>query len=53
MLVGTPAEVTAEIERWLDAGIDSIAIFLPHESEPQTLQLVAEEVIPAIAGRSR
>lgn len=52
MLVGTPAEVTAMIERWLAAGIDSIAIFLPHESEPQTLQLVADEVIPAFAGRS-
>ena len=49
-LVGTPAEVTEKIRGWLDAGIDSIAIFLPHESEEDTLALVAEEVIPAFAG---
>jgi 5,10-methylenetetrahydromethanopterin reductase len=48
-LVGTPAEVVEKIRRWLDAGIDSICIFLPDEQlERETLQLVAEEVIPAL-----
>src|SRR5579871_546896 len=53
-LVGTPGEVVAKIARWLDAGIDSIAIFLPHEEERATLTLVAEEVVPAlVASRGR
>jgi 5,10-methylenetetrahydromethanopterin reductase len=51
-LVGTPAEVVQKINRWLAAGIDSIAIFLPHEAEEDTLRLVAQEVIPAFAGGS-
>ncbi len=48
-LVGTPGEVVEKVGRWLDAGIDSIAIFFPHDSEKETLRLVAEEVIPVIA----
>jgi 5,10-methylenetetrahydromethanopterin reductase len=48
-LVGTPAEVVVKIRRWLDAGIDSICVFLPDEQlERATLQLVGEEVIPAL-----
>jgi alkanesulfonate monooxygenase SsuD/methylene tetrahydromethanopterin reductase-like flavin-dependent oxidoreductase (luciferase family) len=47
-LVGTPAEVVEKVRRWLDAGIDSICIFLPDETlERETLELVAAEVIPA------
>jgi alkanesulfonate monooxygenase SsuD/methylene tetrahydromethanopterin reductase-like flavin-dependent oxidoreductase (luciferase family) len=47
-LVGTPAEVVEKIGRWLDAGIDSICVFLPDEQlERATLQLIGEEVIPA------
>jgi 5,10-methylenetetrahydromethanopterin reductase len=47
-LVGTPAEVVEKMRRWLDAGLDSICIFLPDEElERGTLQLVADEVIPA------
>lgn len=46
MLVGTPAEVIAQVEAWLEAGIGSIAMFLPHAAEPDTLELVAREVIP-------
>jgi alkanesulfonate monooxygenase SsuD/methylene tetrahydromethanopterin reductase-like flavin-dependent oxidoreductase (luciferase family) len=47
-LVGTPAEVVVKIRRWLDAGLDSICVFLPDEQlERATLQLVGEEVIPA------
>jgi 5,10-methylenetetrahydromethanopterin reductase len=50
-LVGTPAEVVAKIRRWLDAGIDSICIFLPDEElERATIELVAAEVIPALRG---
>ena len=30
-LVGTPTEVVEKIGRWLDAGVDSICIFLPDE----------------------
>ncbi len=48
-LVGTPAEVTAKMRRWLDAGLDSICIFWPEpEAEQRTLELVAEAVIPAL-----
>ena len=47
-LVGTPDEVAEKTRRWLEAGVSSIAIFFPGESEKQTLCLVAEEVIPAI-----
>jgi 5,10-methylenetetrahydromethanopterin reductase len=48
-LVGTPAEVVSKVRRWLDAGIDSICIFLPDEElERATIELVAAEVIPAL-----
>jgi alkanesulfonate monooxygenase SsuD/methylene tetrahydromethanopterin reductase-like flavin-dependent oxidoreductase (luciferase family) len=47
-LVGTPTEVVEKINRWLDAGLSSIAIFLPHESEKDTLRAVAEEVVPML-----
>jgi 5,10-methylenetetrahydromethanopterin reductase len=50
-LVGTPAEVVVKVRRWLDAGIDSICIFLPDEElERVTIELVAAEVIPALRG---
>jgi alkanesulfonate monooxygenase SsuD/methylene tetrahydromethanopterin reductase-like flavin-dependent oxidoreductase (luciferase family) len=48
-LVGTPREVADKVLRWVAAGVDAIAIFLPHESEPDTLKLMAEEVIPLVA----
>jgi alkanesulfonate monooxygenase SsuD/methylene tetrahydromethanopterin reductase-like flavin-dependent oxidoreductase (luciferase family) len=48
-LIGTPTEVVDKINSWLAAGIEAIAIFLPHESERETLTLVAEEVIPAVS----
>jgi hypothetical protein len=36
------------MRRWLDAGLDSICIFLPDDAlERDMMQLVAEEVIPA------
>jgi 5,10-methylenetetrahydromethanopterin reductase len=48
-LVGTPGEVAAKMRRWLDAGLDSICIFMPDERlEQRTLELVAERVIPAL-----
>jgi 5,10-methylenetetrahydromethanopterin reductase len=47
-LVGSPAEVTAKMRAWLDAGLDSICIFFPDAAlEEQTIRLVAEQVIPA------
>jgi 5,10-methylenetetrahydromethanopterin reductase len=47
-LVGTPAEVVGKMQGWLDAGLDSICIFLPDEAlERDTIELVAAEVIPA------
>jgi len=47
-LVGSPSEVEAKMRAWLDAGLDSICIFFPEPSlEEQTIQLVAEHVIPA------
>jgi 5,10-methylenetetrahydromethanopterin reductase len=47
-LVGTPAEVVEKMRAWLNAGLDSICIFLPDDDlERDTIQLVAEEVIPA------
>ena len=47
-LVGSPAEVEAKIRTWLDAGLGSICVFFPDaELEEQTIQLVAESVIPA------
>jgi len=49
MLVGTPDEVVDKIDAWLDVGISSIAMFLPHESERDTLRLVADEVIPRVS----
>ncbi len=48
-LVGTPDEVAEKVSGWVDAGLSSVAIFFPDESEHETLHLVAEEVIPAIA----
>jgi 5,10-methylenetetrahydromethanopterin reductase len=48
-LVGTPEEVAEKVTAWVQAGISSICIFLPHESERETLTLVAEEVLPMIA----
>jgi 5,10-methylenetetrahydromethanopterin reductase len=49
-LVGTPEEVIGKIRVWLDAGLDSICIFLPDEElERPTIELVAAEVIPAFA----
>jgi alkanesulfonate monooxygenase SsuD/methylene tetrahydromethanopterin reductase-like flavin-dependent oxidoreductase (luciferase family) len=48
-LVGTPDEVVNKVNRWVAAGIDAIAIFLPHESERDTLALVAQEVIPSLS----
>jgi alkanesulfonate monooxygenase SsuD/methylene tetrahydromethanopterin reductase-like flavin-dependent oxidoreductase (luciferase family) len=50
-LVGTPEEVAGKVQAWVNAGIDAIAIFLPHESERDTLTLVAEEVIQLVTGR--
>jgi 5,10-methylenetetrahydromethanopterin reductase len=47
-LVGTPTEVADKANRWLDAGLDSICVFLPDDAEAETLRLVAEEVIPLI-----
>ena len=47
-LVGDPAEVAAKMEAWLAAGLDSICVFLPHESEDETLRLIAEDVIPRL-----
>jgi alkanesulfonate monooxygenase SsuD/methylene tetrahydromethanopterin reductase-like flavin-dependent oxidoreductase (luciferase family) len=48
-LVGTPDEVAAKARRWLDAGLDSICVFNPDERlEQRTLELVAEQVIPAL-----
>jgi len=47
-LVGTPSEVAEKANRWLDAGLDSICVFLPDDAEAETLRLVAEEVIPRI-----
>jgi 5,10-methylenetetrahydromethanopterin reductase len=53
-LTGTPSQVTAKIERWLSAGLDSVCIFLPDRSlEDSTIQLVAEEVIPAVHAITR
>lgn len=47
-LVGSPREVEVKMRAWLDAGLDSICIFFPDaELEEQTIQLVAEHVIPA------
>ena len=47
-LVGSPSEVEAKMRAWLDAGLDSICIFFPEpELEAQTIQLVAEHVIPS------
>lgn len=47
-LVGSPAEVEAKMRAWLDAGLDSICIFFPDpDLEQQTIELVAEQVIPA------
>ena len=52
-LVGTPAEVAAKMNRWLDGGVDSICIFFPDEEmEQRTTVLVAEEVIPRVTHRS-
>jgi 5,10-methylenetetrahydromethanopterin reductase len=48
-LVGTPRGVADKVIRWVAAGIDAIAVFLPHESERETLALMAEEVIPLVA----
>jgi 5,10-methylenetetrahydromethanopterin reductase len=48
-LVGTPREVADKVLSWVATGIDAIAIFLPHESERDTLTLVAEEVVPLVA----
>ncbi len=48
-LVGTPQEVAEKVRAWLDAGLSSMAIFFPDDSEQETLRLVAEEVIPAVA----
>jgi 5,10-methylenetetrahydromethanopterin reductase len=48
-LVGTPREVADKVLGWVAVGIDAIAIFLPHESERDTLTLVAEEVVPLVA----
>jgi len=49
LLVGTPREVADKVLRWVAAGIDAIAVFLPHDSEPETLRLMAEEVVPLVA----
>ena len=51
-LVGTPQEVAEKVISWVAAGIDAIAIFLPHDSERDTLKLVAEEVVPLVAQSS-
>jgi 5,10-methylenetetrahydromethanopterin reductase len=48
-LVGTPREVADKVLGWVAAGIDAIAVFLPHESERDTLTLMAEEVVPLVA----
>ena len=48
-LVGTPREVADKVLAWVAAGIDAIAVFLPHESERDTLTLMAEEVVPLVA----
>lgn len=49
-LVGSPAEVARKMQRWLDAGLDSICIFQPDAAfEETTIRLVAEEVIPIVA----
>jgi 5,10-methylenetetrahydromethanopterin reductase len=48
-LVGTPREVADTVLGWVAAGIDAIAVFLPHPSERDTLTLLAQEVIPLVA----
>jgi alkanesulfonate monooxygenase SsuD/methylene tetrahydromethanopterin reductase-like flavin-dependent oxidoreductase (luciferase family) len=47
--VGTPREVADKVLHWVAAGIDAIAVFLPHPSELDTLTLLAQEVIPLVA----
>lgn len=48
-LVGTPDEVAAKMNRWLDGGVDTITIFFPDEEmERRTTVLVAERVIPQV-----
>ena len=51
-LVGTPREVAEKVDHWVSPGLDAIAIFLPHESEKETLTVVAEEVIPLVENGS-
>jgi 5,10-methylenetetrahydromethanopterin reductase len=48
-LVGTPMEVSEKVLRWVASGVDAIAVFLPHETERETLTLMAAEVVPLVA----
>lgn len=52
-LVGSPEEVAAKMNRWLDGSVDSICIMFPDvEMERRTTVLVAEEVIPIVRAAS-
>ena len=52
-LVGSPEEVAAKMNRWLDGSVDSICIMFPDvEMERRTTVLVAEEVIPIVQAAS-
>ena len=51
--MGSPEEVAAKINRWLDGSVDSICIMFPDvEMERRTTVLVAEEVIPIVQAAS-
>jgi len=45
-----PAEVVERVSAWTRAGIDAIAALCPDELERDTLTLIAQEVLPQLAG---
>ncbi len=49
-LVGTPAEVSARLDEWGDAGLDYAILYFPEAAYDSTgLELFAQEVMPTLA----
>lgn len=49
-LVGTPEQVVAEMQRFIEAGVDYFMMEVLGLADPETIALVLEEVLPKVGG---
>ena len=49
MLLGSPAEITEQLGRWVDAGIDHFILMTPRPFDARVMERFAQEVAPHFA----